>query len=61
MTLVWSSLCVISLICLKSMVSTKQVLRETSAFAAKQFDHIDIFRGTRSRERINLSVPGKMI
>lgn len=61
MTLMWSNLCLVGLMCLKALVCAKQVLRETSAFAEKEFNQIDIFRGPRSRERINLSVPGKMI
>lgn len=55
----WSRLSLFTLICLETVVDAKQLLRETSAFAEREFDQIDVFRSARSRERINLSVPGE--
>lgn len=40
------------------MVCGKQVLRETTAFAAKEIIQADVVRGTSTRGDINLSVPG---
>lgn len=58
MTLMWPGL--IALICLRTMIDGKQVLRETTAFAEQNYDQNAALRGTRNRERINLSVPGEI-
>lgn len=59
MLFTWSRLSLFTLICLKAVIDAKQMLRETSAFAVREFDQIDVFRSARSRERINMSVPGE--